>query len=1347
MNQPELTSHVSELFVRFGDMRGRRDIDRSPESMVGPYAAALFLLRWAEHSDAMQEAGTDADTHHDQAELSAPLLWSSLGDLRGEARVGVLRNEVLPALRNAPDRAIGRYLRRVVPVVEALASESPDAIELLVNWAKTFDVETVAGKQSAGDALRILVERAIAKDKTLGAHTAPQPVVDLMVDLINPGPGERIYDPCFGSGGLLAAVTRRLRETAMQMPPKARSEVPRQYLSGVEIDPFAYCVGLARVVLAGMDQPGLELGDALERRVSGDRPGEGFDCILAVPPWGRSDNPVIGAKFPVPTVYLETLFLQHAMASLRPGGRAVVALPEGVLFRGGPDQGVRKKLLSEYHVEGVISLPQGALRPYTGIKMSLLLFRRGEAKPSVRYMEIEDWPSIRPEDEINRDTTVEVARAITAGFRNGTPDDVLYESPIKDLWETPTKELADRGWELIAKRTGEKVLSRLLQVLRTDTGVPVPALKKVAEVIAGVSYGRAATTTRRDHPSVLAGLVRAADLNRSGVQSPSLFLTEDTGKCVRSKHRLRPGDVLLATSGVVGALAVVSEKAGFVDAVAAASVTVIRPGKLISPAFLKSVLASEAYQVWMRGHARGATVQQLPAPTLRNLRVPAPEVSVQEQLLSQMVDPREDPIAALVCNLASRSEDPVVSRLNGSPELRRLRRPVRPDERAAHLERIAHSVWSLRNQVVHSRICDELPFVGWLKDLSEAMKTLQGLNHVPPGPGRMALLDGARNRIEDVHSDIKDRRVTYLLIFKTVKSGLVPDTVLPTDETHLPALSYVIDITRRISRLVRAELDAILDDVNLDPSIEPAAVVAGKENEIRVRVKNRSSLALLNVSVSTSPSVGEGSVNYLPENKPLSIPAVIPARSETGPFPFKLRWQAERLDGRSISGELPLAVDVRSTPEPVQVADLGASPYIVGSPVDREEMFFGRRDIIERIQRQLSTSDRANVILLEGNRRIGKTSILKRLQDPHVLPGWIVVYCSLQGGRGHESKPGLETNEVFRLMARDIAWAMCDAGHRVWLPNVDPHLGSKPHKVALVKALSSAFAGTRPFEVFELFIQDVLEVAGPRRLLLMLDDIDKLQEGIDSGVTSPQVPDNIRNMLHTYERMSVVLAGSRRIKGLREKYWSALFGIGNRITVSEFLKEDARLLVNRPVDGRLTYVPDATELALEVCAQHPFLIQSLCDRIFDRAVESNERTVTVDAVETAVKEMVKDNHHFHSRWDSAQTERRRFLLGLCWKLKVGPDPITLSLLEAKLEEYGVPIQPGDSLGVDLESLRELGLLELQDTMGGSTYEFSIPLMENWIGRNVDFEHQRQKAVRESEELDRAGGYEGGEGEQ
>ena len=1328
MKQLELTSHVSELWTRLDEMPSNHPL----EEVIAPFAAALFLLRWADHLDIEQEAVAAFDGHDHLPALPRDQHWSSWCDLHGAELVGVLREEVLPALHNAPNSGLGQFLQRLVRVVKALAHESPEVIEALVQWVQAFNLEIATDRQVAGAALVALVEKTAAKAETLGDYTTPQPVVEMMTDLLDPNPGERIYDPCFGTGGLLATVVSRLREKATQMAPQVWTEVQQHSVFGVEISPYAYSIGLARVVLSGIEQPRLELGDALERPLAKDRSSEGFDCILAVPPWGRRTRPETAAQFQVSATNIETLFLQHVMASLRQGGRAVIALPDSALFRIGPDQKVRKELLTNYCIEGVVSLPAGAFHPYTGIKTSLVLFRREQAKQAVRFMQVEEWPSIRPEDGLSREKAVEVAHSTADEFRRGTPND--------SLWETPVAELAAREWELVAKQTGEEALFRSIHVLLEDAGVAVQPLKEVAEVFPGVSYGKSVTTPHRDDPSVLAGLVRVADVNRTGVQSPSLFLTKEGSKRVQSKHRLRAGDILLTASGTIGKLAVVSEPTGAVGAVAAKSLVVIRPKEQLSSQFLKSLLAADGYQELLRGHARGATIQHLPIQTLRHLPVLVPQVPIQERVVKQVDEEGDDPFATLVHILTGDSE-PVISWLMGSPDVQELRSSGQTADRVAFLERIAHSVWTLQNQVASSRTHDTPQFADWLKDLAEAIKTLQGLNHVPPGAGRMALFDSAQHRLKEVYSSIKRRGDAY---FAGWKSGMGFHSGLPIEETLLPQFAAAINVTKKISRLVRAELDSILEDVKLEPGVEPSAVVAGAENEIQVRLKNLSPLALRNISVSTSPSVGSTHVGYLAEEETLSFTAKIPAYAETGPFQFVLRWQADRFDGRPVSGELPLAVDVRSTRESVHIAEFGTSPYIVGSPIGREEMFFGRQDIIDTIKRQLSASHHANVILLEGNRRTGKTSILKHLPD--VLPGWLVVNCSFQGGEGHGNKAGLPTNEVFRLMARDIGWAAHDDDEKiqVWLPDMAPPDPNKRFKVEFVKALSTAFSGPRPFEVFELYLQDVLEAASPRRLLLMLDEFDKLQEGIDAGITSPQVPENIRYLLHTYPSLSAILTGSRRLKRLRDEYWSALFGFGHRVPVSELPLEDARLLVTQPVEGRLTYVPEARDRVVELCSQQPFLIQSLCNRIFEHAARSGERTVTVGVVNTTAQEMVQDNEHFRTLWDYAETERRRFVLALCQQLEGEPDPITLSLLEPKLEECGIALLHGDRLGDDLEFLRELELLELQDTARGSAYMLAVPLMAAWIQRNIDFEDQRQQAVRESEEI--GGGYGDGRGQ-
>lgn len=1270
MKRSELETQTSALW----DAVGGGHHTQNPFARIAAPVATVLLLRWTEHA------------------LPLSRRWR---DLRGEELTRFVSEALTPRPKPDPGQVVPNWwLAHVVRGTHRLEDLAPKVVSTIIRWSLDFDLESDRGRQSAGDALEALLDQAnrLRAGGDLVA-SAPPAVAKLMVDLVQPRAGERIYDPCFGLGGLLVAAASRLAEQVPLIPSEGHG-VPKQFFFGGEAQFPPVVIGLARMVLAGVHNPGFQSYSALKEPSENASPPGRFDCILCVPPAGRRMG--TGSA-----INLETQTLQHVMASLRHGGRAVVALPESILFRRGLERQVRRALLTDYRVEGVVALPEEAFQPFSGLRRSLVLFRREEPASTVRFLQAQEWPLYRSNNAFATERTLEAARGVAESFRNGSSNGCA--------WETPVAKLAERGWELLAKRTGEEALRRSLAVLaEANEEFEARPLGDVAEVFLGVSnWGRTATSDR-DDPSVVAGIVRVADVGKRRIRNPSRFLTGTNTARILPEHRLRTGDVLLSASGKIGKAGTVSESSGIVGALAARGLIVIRPGPQVSPPFLRCLLASDTYQDWFHGHARGVSIQHLSIQTLRRLPVPVPELATQERLVRHVTAHDGDALSTFERVLNEGGWDPIDAWLHG-PDARELRLVSDATDRLTLLENIAASLQTLRSQVASVDGNAEPSLNRWLLALADSMRTFQGLNHVPAGPERVAILDAAQARIERILSDLAGSRS--------------------------PNAGPARNATRNISLIVRVERESVLEKVEMEPFVRPSSVPAGKEAEIQVSLNNRSRLALRNVSVSTFPDIGASRVPYLAGEKELSFPVQIPAKAPVGNYRFQVKWRADRLDGQQVFGKAPLAVGVSVAREAAPPGDLGTSPYIVGSPIDREEMFFGREDIIDRIRRQLSTRHRANVVLLEGNRRTGKTSILGRLQAPGVLPDWITVNCSLQGGEGHARKPGLSTNEVFRLMARHVGLAAHSAGLRVWLPDMDPPDPRKRFKIAFAKAARRAFSGSRPFETFELFLQTVIDAARPRRILLMLDEFDKLQEGIDNGITSPQVPENIRYLLHTYAGVSAVLAGSRRLKRLREEYWSVLFGLGYRVAVSELRERDARLLVTRPVEGRLSYVPEARDLVVDLCARHPFLIQSLCNRIFDRAAESGRRLVTVGEANRTATEMVRDNEHFRTLWDYAATERRRLILAWCQRLQEGPDPVTLSLLETKLEESGVIVPRGHRLGDDVEFLRELELVKLDNRTSEAVYALAVPLMGMWIKSSIDFENQRRRAVREGEELD------------
>ena len=118
-------------------------------------------------------------------------------------------------------------------------------------------------------------------------------------------------------------------------------------------------------------------------------PAEGFDVILANPPFsGRLDKDRIVDDVKVGrTAQTELLFLQYMLNHLKDGGRCAVVVPEGVLFGStGAHRELRRRLIENNTVEAVLSLPGGVFNPYSGVKTSVLIFRKGGTTERVMFL-------------------------------------------------------------------------------------------------------------------------------------------------------------------------------------------------------------------------------------------------------------------------------------------------------------------------------------------------------------------------------------------------------------------------------------------------------------------------------------------------------------------------------------------------------------------------------------------------------------------------------------------------------------------------------------------------------------------------------------------------------------------------------------------------------------------------------------------------------------------------------------------------------------------------------------------------------------------------------------------------
>lgn len=265
-----------------------------------------------------------------------------------------------------------------------------------------------------GDAYEGLLERN-AQDVKGGAgqYFTPRPVIQAIVDCIQPQPGDRIVDPACGTGGFLLAAhdyiarnkeldrdaKRHLRFDALRgvelVDGVARLCAMNLYLHGVgpeRCEKHASPAECAKAPRACWPQPPIQTEDSLRQE-----PSEHAQVVITNPPFGRKssitvvsddgdlDKETISYNRPdfwTTTSNKQLNFLQHIKSLLAMHGRAAIVVPDNVLFEGGAGETIRKKLLHECDVHTLLRLPTGIFYAQ-GVKANVLFFERkpGSDKP------------------------------------------------------------------------------------------------------------------------------------------------------------------------------------------------------------------------------------------------------------------------------------------------------------------------------------------------------------------------------------------------------------------------------------------------------------------------------------------------------------------------------------------------------------------------------------------------------------------------------------------------------------------------------------------------------------------------------------------------------------------------------------------------------------------------------------------------------------------------------------------------------------------------------------------------------------------------------------------------------
>lgn len=322
--------------------------------------------------------------------LKSGLRWRNWADdeegITGETLLQFVNNDLLPALKNLSGGGKMGALIRAAFAEANNYMKNGTLMRQVINEINGADFNAARDRQVFGGIYEgILKELQSAGDS--GEFYTPRALTEFIVNRVNPVLGETVFDPACGTGGFLTCAIEHLRRQAKT---DEDEEALQKCFSGIEKKHLPNLLCATNLLLHGIDAPyGVRHGNTLARPLTDWSPGEYVDVVVTNPPFGGEEEDGIEANYPAEFRTRETadLFLVLIMRILKPGGRAGIVLPDGILFGEGVKTRIKEKLLSECNLHTIVRLPRNVFSPYTGINTNLLFFEKGVPTRKVWYYE------------------------------------------------------------------------------------------------------------------------------------------------------------------------------------------------------------------------------------------------------------------------------------------------------------------------------------------------------------------------------------------------------------------------------------------------------------------------------------------------------------------------------------------------------------------------------------------------------------------------------------------------------------------------------------------------------------------------------------------------------------------------------------------------------------------------------------------------------------------------------------------------------------------------------------------------------------------------------------------------
>ncbi|MCA9352410.1 N-6 DNA methylase [Patescibacteria group bacterium] len=554
------------------------------------------LERFTEFSNLLflkliDEIETEREEVGEERRIEKRYCWSAFADKSGQEILDYINSIVLPKL-------VGKYNHSGEVFADKLGITRPRILKKIVSQLSELTLLDI-DSDIKGDAFEYFLKNSVTVGNDLGEYYTPRHVVKLMVDLINPRFGDKVYDPTCGTGGFLIEAFRHIRRNT-KLTAANRKVLENETIHGGELTGTAK-IAKMNMILAGDGHTHIIQQDSLEN----PRKNE-FDIVLSNFPFSQSTD--YAHLYGFANRQGNPVFLKHIVDSLKKGGKAAVVVPDGVLFSKDRDSvAIRKILVETCKIEAVIQTDIYTFAPYTKQPTSIIIFEKGKKTESIWFFDL-----------------------LNDGFGKTNKRKPIEENDLpllRTLWSG--RETSERSFVIPYEKLDRETYKLFLNYYKAFKPVKFP--KELGELCDDFVIG--GTPDKKNYDFYGGNHIWAtiADMKAREVGDSSLKLSNEGAEKLGDRRKVKPGSLLMSFKLTLGKTAFAGKELFTNEAISSLVLKKEFDTKEIKE-YLYHVLPVIDYTPYAQRAAKGLTLNKELIPTVV---VPFPKASDREKIVKK----------------------------------------------------------------------------------------------------------------------------------------------------------------------------------------------------------------------------------------------------------------------------------------------------------------------------------------------------------------------------------------------------------------------------------------------------------------------------------------------------------------------------------------------------------------------------------------------------------------------------------------------------------------------------------------------------------------------------------------